>query len=99
MARWQIEGFLDEFGRWKNQMPAPSLDLQRRVVRWVLNDLASDPFPPGAVPLGDEFDVTWWFVPLPFGSAPDRRVTCIYRINDVDHVLTCHNLSELRLPI
>ncbi len=98
MAPWRLEGFDDCIQRWRG-IDLPVDSVVRDVVQWFLTELARDPFPPSAAPVGGEFPPTWWFVKLPYITTAARRVVCLYEINATDRVLICRILSVLAEPI
>ena len=95
---WKLEGFEDWVRRWVAQ-EAPPAALQAKVIDWLLTELRVNAFPPGSVPVGDNFPITWWFVRMPFGRDDNSRVVCTYEISMSARVLVCKGLAELSLPI
>jgi hypothetical protein len=99
VSKWKLEGFKDALERLDEGDHSLAVPIKAQVLRWLLVEFATDPFPPGSNPLLGEFDLTWWFVRLPFGSSPDTRIVCIYRVDHRRRTITCHALDELRPPI
>lgn len=95
--QWKLEGFVPAIEHWKDQDDPPDWLLDD-VLSWVLNDLATDPYPPQSRP-DTELGPPWWFARLPFGRNESSRVVCLYNINTADHVLTGSVVTELSLPI
>lgn len=96
-SRWALEGFTGAFARWVDE-DQPERLLQKQVLQWILH-LGEDPYPPDSGPVGGDFDLTWRFAKLPVGSTTHSRVVCIYRIDPVNHALTCAVVNELNEPI
>ena len=101
---WALVGFRDWLDHWI-EMDHPNPELHRDVLFWIL-ELRNDPMPPrsGPVPFPTYDDEPppihdFWFAISPYGSTPQHRVTCTYRIRWAEHCLSCHGIAELREPI
>ncbi|MGH3938179.1 MAG: hypothetical protein ACRDTG_06025 [Pseudonocardiaceae bacterium] len=92
---WRIEQVDICLDRW-HHIDNPDPDLQVLVADWLMTRMA-DPYE-GATPDADQPDL--WFAAVPdSGDGYGNVVTCSYRVNKVNHTVTCDIIVKLAWPV